>query len=174
MDEKIYNILLFSFSFMLLFTGLKTCKMVEQTVLNSYINNTKDITVNQLSMAIYQSSFLVGNVYVFYAWQGITDIGDSQRIPLYVGLTLTTISACGVIFMAFLKSTNSTKHLKKEPEILEFDKIEEKSKKSKECLKKGPATTEFDENEEKPLIGQNKKTHEECSAFKKSLSLLNK
>ena len=28
---------------MLLFTGLKTCKMVEQTVLNSYINNTKDI-----------------------------------------------------------------------------------------------------------------------------------
>ena len=248
-NEKIYNVLLLSFSFMLVFTGFQTCGMVEQTVLNSYINDTKDIngqptyhgdgytslaiiytvfafsnwlapsivsiigskysmmigavayvlylatfikpltwtlylgsvligiggailwtgqgvflTNNSSSntmgrnsgifWAILQSSFLIGNMYVFFAWQGITNIGDSQRIPLYIGLT--AISAFGVICMAFLKSKNNTESVEEEPAITENIEVN-------------------NENEEKPLIEQNEKssrTQEAYIAFKKSLCLL--
>lgn len=247
--EKIYNVLLLSFSFMFVFTGFQTCGMVEQTVLNSYINDTKDIhgqptyhgdgytslaiiytvfafsnwlapsvvsiigskysmmigatlyvlylatfikpltwtlylgsvligiggavlwtgqgvflTKNSTSdtmgrnsgifWAILQGSCLIGNMYVFFAWQGITNIGDSQRIPLYIGLT--AISAFGVVCMAFLKTKNHTESLENDLEVSEN-------------------TESNNETENKPLLEENEegsKLEEAYSMFKKSIRLL--
>ena len=243
-----HNVLLLSFSFMLVFIGFETCGMVEQTVLNSYINDTMDtngqptfhgsgytslaiiytvfafsnwlapsvvntigskhsmmvgavtyvlylatfikpltwtlylgsvligvggallwtgqgvfLTENSTNTtmgrnsgifwAILQNSFVVGNMYVYFAWQGVTDISASERIPLFVGLTV--VCACGVVCMAFMKSKSNTGSLKNEQEITEFDEIS-------------------NENEEKPLIDEAKissSTQEEYSAFKSSLNL---
>ena len=248
-NEKMYNVLLLSFSFMFVFTGFQTCGMVEQTVLNSYINDTKDVhgqptyhgdgytslaiiytvfafsnwlapsvvsvigskysmmigaslyvlyvatfikpltwtlylgsvligiggavlwtgqgvflTKNSTSntmgrnsgifWAILQGSCLIGNMYVFFAWQGITNIGDSQRIPLYIGLT--AISGLGVVCMAFLKTKNNTESLENDPEVSEN-------------------TESNNETEDKPLLEENKKSSklgEAYSMFKKSIRLL--
>nr|CAB3263792.1 UNC93-like protein MFSD11 [Phallusia mammillata] len=193
---KFYNVIVLGFSFMFMFTGFQTCGMIEQTVLNSYINETtKDghvtfhgngytslaviyivfafanwiapsvvsilgpkysmvaggitytlylasfihpltatlyigsviigigaavlwtgqgnfLTLNSseetmgrnsgIFWAMLQCSLLIGNIYVFFAWRGVTLIEAAQRIPLYIGLT--SICALGTLTLLILRS----------------------------------------------------------------------
>uniref|UniRef100_H2YJY8 UNC93-like protein MFSD11 n=1 Tax=Ciona savignyi TaxID=51511 RepID=H2YJY8_CIOSA len=52
--------------------------------------------------AMLQCSLLIGNIYVFFAWQGVDTIHDKQRIPLYIGLT--SVCALGTALLLILRS----------------------------------------------------------------------
>nr|XP_002126089.1 UNC93-like protein MFSD11 isoform X1 [Ciona intestinalis] len=196
---KFYNVIVLGFAFMLMFTGFQTCGMIEQTVLNSYKNETKvngtvtyhgdgytslaiiyivfafanwlapsvvsllgakysmvfggitytlylssfikpvtatlyigsvligigaavlwtgqgafltmnsdEVTMGRNSgifWAMLQCSLLIGNIYVFFAWQGVTTILDHQRIPLYIALTSVCALGTALLFILMRQPT---------------------------------------------------------------------
>lgn len=204
---KFINVMILSLSFMLLFTGFQTCQMVEETVLNSFINETRIngtstfkgdgytslailymifafanwlapsvvsilgakytmvvggltyvlyiatfiqpltatlytasiligfgaailwtgqgtfLTMNSsketmgrnsgLFWALSQTSYLIGNIYVFEAWRGVTSIGDDQRKPLFIGLT--AVSLLGVLLLLTLRTKPRTQSVEDDP-----------------------------------------------------------
>ena len=67
--------------------------------------NSDDMTMGRNSgifWAMLQCSLLIGNIYVFFAWQGVTLIESSKRVPLFIGLT--AICAVGTLSLLVLRS----------------------------------------------------------------------
>lgn len=74
------------------------------------LNSTKDTMSRNsgLFWAISQTSFLIGNLYVFFAWNGVTQILDAQRIPLFIGLTVLTVIGTLSLFILRTSKDNSS------------------------------------------------------------------
>ncbi|XP_076804774.1 UNC93-like protein MFSD11 [Clavelina lepadiformis] len=210
-SKKMFNVLAMGMAFLLMFTGFQTCGMVEQTVLNSYINDTKTadgevtyhgsgyislaiiyivfafanwiapsvvsligpkysmflggitytlylatfikpltptlyigsvlvgfgaailwtgqgnfLTLNSddetmgrnsgIFWAMLQCSLLIGNIYVFFSWQGVTNITEHQRVPLFIGLT--AVCGCGTFLVLVLRSQHKSPRIEEDREQL--------------------------------------------------------
>ena len=203
---KLFNITFLGLSFLLIFTGFQTCKIISQSVLKSYINqttinktvyfhgngytslaiiyiafacanwlapsvvsligpkysmvvggitytlylatfihpltwtlytasmiigigaaiiwtgqgnfltlNSDDTTMGRNSgifWTMFQCSFLIGNIYVYFSWRGVDIIEDKQRVPLFIGLT--AICGVGTLSQFLLKSNPVVKNVSDE------------------------------------------------------------
>jgi len=73
------------------------------------INSTKETMARNsgLFWAIQQTSFLIGNLYVFFAWKGVEVITGAQRVPLFIGFTVVcAIGSLGLLFLIPAKQSS--------------------------------------------------------------------
>ena len=67
-SKKLFNVILLGLSFLLMFTGFQTCGMISQTVLNSYINDTKINDTIQFHGNGYTSLAIIYIVFALANW----------------------------------------------------------------------------------------------------------
>ena len=74
--------------------------------------NSDDLTMGRNSgifWAMLQCSLLIGNIYVYFSWRGVSIIRDKERVPLFIGLT--AICAVGTLSLFLLRSNPQAKNI---------------------------------------------------------------
>ncbi|KAB1265549.1 UNC93-like protein MFSD11 [Camelus dromedarius] len=126
-SKKLFNILILGIAFMFMFTAFQTCGNVAQTVIRS-LNSTDFHGSGYTSMAIiygvFSASNLItpsvvaivgpqlsmfasglfyslffGNLYIYFAWQGKTQISESDRRTVFIALTVISLVGTVLFFL---------------------------------------------------------------------------
>ncbi|XP_036194756.1 UNC93-like protein MFSD11 isoform X3 [Myotis myotis] len=132
-SKKLFNIVVLGVAFMFMFTAFQTCGNVAQTVIRS-LNSTDFHGSGYTSMAIiygvFSASNLItpsvvaivgpqlsmfasglfyslffGNLYIYFAWQGKTQISESDRRTVFIALTV--ISLLGTVLFFLIRKPES-------------------------------------------------------------------
>ena len=136
--------------------------------------NSDDLTMGRNSgifWAMLQCSLLIGNIYVFFAWQGVTVIEDSQRIPLFIGLT--AICGVGTLSLLILRSNPSAAKVPNEAstDLLSAEVAQDLSPPEEVAQKEITGGECSGGNNEAPDKVQTSKTSEALEAFLTSVRL---
>uniref|UniRef100_A0A8C7B3R8 UNC93-like protein MFSD11 n=1 Tax=Neovison vison TaxID=452646 RepID=A0A8C7B3R8_NEOVI len=104
-----YSILMFIFS--VFWDLLKRIVLLWTAQGNCLTINSDEHTIGRNSgifWALLQSSLFFGNLYIYFAWQGKTQISESDRRTVFIALTV--ISLVGTVLFFLIRQPDSENH----------------------------------------------------------------
>lgn len=98
------NAVLYTYS-VIIGIGAAVLWTAQGTLMVAYSNkDTMDRNAN-IFWAMFQTSLIIGPLYVFFTWHGKDEIDDSDRITLYS--ILTSVAGASIIIFALLRQPSS-------------------------------------------------------------------